>query len=157
MHNDAPPPTMPERVPQHDLLARIAALAQLGGSEWHPRQPELAWNDESCRLHGVAPRSSVAIEEWLALYDQDGAQRVRDALERLREGESAYERVEMNLARAPDAALPALRLSLHREPELGAVERITGVFQDLRQEHAPARGDSLAHTDALTGLCDPDN
>jgi diguanylate cyclase (GGDEF)-like protein len=153
MATDAPPPTMPERVPQHDLLARIAALAQLGGIEWHPREPELAWNDESCRLHGVAPRASVAIDDWLALYDPDGAQRVREALDRLREGESAFERVEMNLARAPDATLPALRLSLHREPEAGPVERNTGEFQELRSEHAPARGDTLAHTDILTGLC----
>jgi diguanylate cyclase (GGDEF)-like protein len=153
MHNDAPSPTMPERVPQHDLLARIAALAQLGGIEWHPRHEELAWNDESCRLHGVAPRSSVSIDDWLSLYDLEGATRVRDALERLREGESSFERVEMNLARAAEAELPALRLSLQREPETGAVERITGVFQDLRSEQAPARGDSLAHTDMLTGLC----
>lgn len=140
-------------MPQHDLLARIAALAQLGGIEWHPRTAEVAWNDESCRLHGVATRASLALEEWLALYDRDGAQRVREALERLRDGQSAFERVEMNLARAPDSTHPTLRLSLHREPEQGDVERITGVFQDLRQDAWPARGDSLAHTDMLTGLC----
>ena len=151
MPHDAP--TMPERVPQHDLLARIAALAQLGGIEWHPHDAQLAWNDEACRLHGVPPHASVSIDEWLALYDHDGAQRVRDALGRLRAGESAFERIEMHLARAPNPAMPALRLSLHREPESGEVERITGVFQELRPEHAPARGDSLAHTDPLTGLC----
>ena len=144
---------MPERMPQHDLLARIAALARLGGIEWHPRDARLAWNDEACRLHGVPPRPAVSIEEWLALYDRDGAQRVREALERLREGEGAFERVEMNLMRASGSGAPALRLSLHREPEAGAIERITGVFQELRPEQAPARGDSLAHTDPLTGLC----
>jgi len=145
---EAPPPTLPERVPQHDLLARIAALAQLGGLEWHPPRTQLAWNDESCRLHGLAPKAWVGIDEWLALYDRDGAQRLREALGRLRDGESHFERVEMHLQRGAGA----LRLSLQREPEHGAVERITGLFQDLRAESAPARGDTLAHTDVLTGL-----
>lgn len=153
MQNDAPLPAMPERVPQRDLLARIAALAQLGGIEWHPRRQDLEWNDEACRLHGVPPRTWVSIDEWLALYDRESAQCVRDALERLCDGASAFERVEMNLARAPDALLPALRLSLHREPERGDVERITGVFQELHGDNVPARGDTLAHTDMLTGLC----
>ena len=66
MSIDVPTPTLPERVPQHDLLARIAALAQLGGIEWHPPHPQLAWNDESCRLHGVPPRAWVTLDEWLA-------------------------------------------------------------------------------------------
>jgi diguanylate cyclase (GGDEF)-like protein len=141
-----------QRPPRPPLQARIATLAQLGGFEWRPDHAQIEWNEECRRLHLSTAAAPPTLADLLAFYDRDGAQRVHEAMQRLRDGDSAFERVDVRLARAVGNKPQTLRLSLHRDPEQGELHAVTGVFQELRTDTVPGRSDTLAHTDMLTGL-----
>ncbi len=137
---------------RNDLLNRIAAVGRIGGFEIQLDSGELHWTDENYRIHGIEPGTPLQFERTLASYDEASRQRLADALVRMRAGLSQEETLEARFL-APDGRGLWLRITGWIETRDGRPYRITGLTQDITEEHeAGERIEQLAHYDTLTGL-----
>ncbi|KFN47350.1 hypothetical protein N790_07955 [Arenimonas malthae CC-JY-1] len=137
---------------RNDLLNRIAAMGRIGGFELLVDTGTLHWTDENYRIHGIEPGTPLRFEETLPHYCPDSQQKMRLALQRM-----VQERVPEQTVEAcyftPDGRRIWLRITGSLELREGRPYRITGLTQDVTEEHeAGERIEQLAHYDTLTGL-----
>lgn len=137
---------------RNDLLDRIAAMGRIGGFELLVETGELHWTDENYRIHGIEPGKPLRFEETLPNYCPESAQKLQLAFRRM-----VAERLEEQTADVcyvtPDDRRIWLRITGRLELRDGKPYRVTGLTQDITEEHeAGERIEQLAHYDTLTGL-----
>ncbi|WP_460457210.1 sensor domain-containing protein [Arenimonas alkanexedens] len=136
---------------RNDLLNRIAAMGRIGGFEMMA-DGQLHWTDENYRIHGLQPGSALSLEETLPNYDAQSQQRLREAIDRMFAEGSDEESLEVTYY-TPDDRRIWLRITGRLEYVDGKPHRITGLTQDITEEHeASEQIEQLAHYDTLTGL-----
>jgi diguanylate cyclase (GGDEF)-like protein/PAS domain S-box-containing protein len=137
---------------RNDMLNRIAAMGRIGGFELYVDTGLLHWTDENYRIHGIAPGTPLTLESTLPFYCPDSRERVAGAFRRMvaeREDERTIEACFMS----GDERRVWLRITGRLELREGLPYRITGLTQDITEEHdAGERIEQLAHYDTLTGL-----
>ncbi|HUH03545.1 MAG TPA: EAL domain-containing protein, partial [Kofleriaceae bacterium] len=134
-----------------DLLNRIAALGHIGGFELLP-DGTLNWTDENYRIHGLEPGTPLTLASTLPFYDEDSRERISAAIQRMFEQGLAEDSLEA-IFFTPDERRIWLRLTARLELRDGKPYRITGLTQDVTEEHeANEQIEQLAHYDTLTGL-----
>ncbi|MFY2762626.1 sensor domain-containing protein [Arenimonas sp. MALMAid1274] len=136
---------------RNDLLNRIAALGRIGGFELLA-DGQLHWTDENFRIHGFEPGTPISLESTLPHYESESRKRVAEAARRMFEQGSLEETVEATFI-TPDERRIWLRITGRLEYRDGQPYRITGLTQDMTEEHeASEQIEQLAHYDTLTGL-----
>lgn len=136
---------------RNDLLNRIAAVGRIGGFEIQPNG-EMHWTDENYRIHGMEPGTPISLESALPYYDEQSRERLTAAMHRMFEQGSPEETVDATFI-TPDERRIWLRVTGRLELRDGVPYRITGLTQDVTEEHeASEQIEQLAHYDTLTGL-----
>ncbi|KFN43734.1 sensor domain-containing protein [Arenimonas metalli] len=136
---------------RNDLLNRIAAMGRIGGFEIMA-DGQLQWTDENYRIHGIEPGTPVSVATTLSNYDELSQQRMREAMGRMFAGSSEEETLEVTYF-TPDERRIWLRITGRMEKVDGQPHHITGLTQDITEEHeANEQIEQLAHYDTLTGL-----
>lgn len=137
---------------RNDLLDRIAAMGRIGGFELFVDTGVLHWTDENYRIHGIEPGTPLRFDKTLAHYCPESAQKMQSAYQRLLE-ERVPEITQEVCWITPDERRLWLRVTGSLELRDGRPYRITGLTQDITEEHeAGERIEQLAHYDTLTGL-----
>lgn len=137
---------------RNDLLNRIAAVGRIGGFELILDTDELHWTDENYRIHGIPSGTPLRFEDTLPHYAPESRMELREALSRLVAGVTHEETLEACYF-TPDERRIWLRIAARMERRDGHPYRVTGLTQDITEEHeANERIEQLAHYDVLTGL-----
>lgn len=137
---------------RNDLLDRIAAMGRIGGFELLVETGELHWTDENYRIHGIEPGTPLRFEDTLANYCPESAERMKADFSRAMRGELKEHTLDVCYI-TPDERRIWLRITGSLEMRDGKPYRITGLTQDITEEHeAGERIEQLAHFDTLTGL-----
>ena len=137
---------------RNDMLNRIAAMGRIGGFELYVDTDVLHWTDENYRIHGIAPGTPLTFQGTLSSYCTDSRARLVDAFERMVTDRESERTVEACYFTEDDRRI-WLRITGRLELRDGTPYRITGLTQDITEEHeAGDRIEQLAHFDTLTGL-----
>jgi diguanylate cyclase (GGDEF)-like protein/PAS domain S-box-containing protein len=137
---------------RNDMLNRIAAMGRIGGFELYVQSGMLHWTDENYRIHGIAPGTALTLESTLPSYCPESRAKLREALAAMVEERQA-ERTMDACYFTSDERMIWLRITGRLELRDGVPYRITGLTQDITEEHeAGERIEQLAHYDTLTGL-----
>lgn len=137
---------------RNDLLDRIAAMGRIGGFELFVETGELHWTDENYRIHGIEPGTPLRYEDTLPNYTPESAQKLQLAFQRMLKEHLPEQTAELCYV-TPDERRIWLRVTGSLEMREGKPYRITGLTQDITEEHeAGERIEQLAHYDTLTGL-----
>lgn len=137
---------------RNDLLDRIAAMGRIGGFELFVDTGELHWTDENYRIHGIEPGTPLRFEDTLPNYAPESAQKMQVAFRRMLEERLPEQTLDVCYF-TPDERRIWLRITGSLELREGKPYRITGLTQDITEEHeAGERIEQLAHYDTLTGL-----
>ncbi|HEX5754738.1 MAG TPA: diguanylate cyclase, partial [Arenimonas sp.] len=137
---------------RNDLLGRIARVGRIGGFELYLDSGELYWTEENYRIHGFEPGSPVSMASTIGHYDPASAVEMRRILAGAKSGQIREHAMEARFVR-PDGQVVWLRIAGRLETRDGKPYRITGLTQDVTEEHeANERIEQLAHYDTLTGL-----
>jgi diguanylate cyclase (GGDEF)-like protein/PAS domain S-box-containing protein len=137
---------------RNDLLNRIAAVGRIGGFELLTDTGALQWTDENYRIHGIEPGTPLTLDLTLPHYDDESRPRVAEAVRRMVEDGVPEQMVEAGFVTADERRI-WLRITARLELRDGRPYRITGLTQDITEEHeADERIEQLAHYDTLTGL-----
>lgn len=137
---------------RNDLLDRIAAMGRIGGFELFVDTGVLHWTDENYRIHGIEPGTPLRFDRTLAHYCPESAQKMQAAYQRLLDERVPEITLEVCWI-TPDERRLWLRVTGSLELREGRPYRITGLTQDITEEHeAGERIEQLAHYDTLTGL-----
>lgn len=137
---------------RNDLLNRIARVGRIGGFELYLDSGELFWTEENYRIHGFDPAQPVSMASTIGHYDPASAAEMRRILAGAKAGTVREHAMEARFQR-PDGQTVWLRIAGRLELREGRPYRITGLTQDITEEHeANERIEQLAHYDVLTGL-----
>ena len=137
---------------RNDMLNRIAAMGRIGGFELYVGTQVLHWTDENYRIHGIAPGTPLTLGTTLPSYCPESRDRLVDTFERM-VAERQHERTIEACFYTSDDRRIWLRITGRLELRDGVPYRITGLTQDITEEHeAGERIEQLAHYDTLTGL-----
>jgi diguanylate cyclase (GGDEF)-like protein/PAS domain S-box-containing protein len=137
---------------RNDLLNRIAAVGRIGGFELLVETGELQWTDENYRIHGIEPGTPLTVASSMQHYEEESRPRLLEAMRRMIEDGVAEQTLEVGYI-TPDERRLWLRIMARLELRDGRPYRITGLTQDITEEHeADERIEQLAHYDTLTGL-----
>lgn len=137
---------------RNDLLDRIAAMGRIGGFELFVETGELHWTDENYRIHGIEPGTPLRFEDTLPNYTPESGQKLQLAFQRMVREHLPEQSADLCYV-TPDERRIWLRVTGSLELREGKPYRITGLTQDITEEHeAGERIEQLAHYDTLTGL-----
>ena len=137
---------------RNDLLDRIAAMGRIGGFELFVETGELHWTDENYRIHGIEPGTPLRFEDTLPNYTPESGQKLQVAFQRMVREHLPEQSADLCYV-TPDERRIWLRVTGSLELREGRPYRITGLTQDITEEHeAGERIEQLAHYDTLTGL-----
>lgn len=137
---------------RNDMLNRIAAMGRIGGFELYVGSEVLHWTDENYRIHGIAPGTPLTLRGTLPSYSPESRERLLEAFNRMVAERQSERTVEGCYFTSDDRRI-WLRITGRLELRDGVPYRITGLTQDITEEHeAGERIEQLAHYDMLTGL-----
>ncbi len=137
---------------RNDMLNRIAAMGRIGGFELYVESQALHWTDENYRIHGITPGTPLTLQGTLPGYSPESRDLITDTFKRM-VAERQPERTIDGCYFTSDDRRIWLRITGRLELRDGVPYRITGLTQDITEEHeAGERIEQLAHYDTLTGL-----
>lgn len=111
------------------LLAESARLAHMGGFEW--RQLPRSWHasPELCNLLAWQGPTPPTLADTLALCQDDGAERLRTALERALHENQSFQ-IELHMQAMDGSVLQVLAIG-HRERQANGQLHVVGLMQDI--------------------------
>jgi PAS domain S-box-containing protein len=118
-----------ERLRQQRLLARMSALASIGGWSLDLAAQRLDWTDETYRIHGLPVGTPVDVGQAIGYYLPDYQPLVQDAVRRTLETGEPFD-LEARIRRA-DGCEIWVRAAGERELVGGRALRVFGTFQDI--------------------------
>lgn len=137
---------------RNDMLNRIAAMGRIGGFELYVDSEVLHWTDENYRIHGIAPGTPLTLKSTLPSYSPEARDLIMETFTRMVANREAERTIEGCYFTSDDRRI-WLRITGRLELRDGVPYRITGLTQDVTEEHeAGERIEQLAHYDTLTGL-----
>ncbi len=137
---------------RNDMLNRIAAMGRIGGFELYVGSEVLHWTDENYRIHGIAPGTPLTLKSTLPSYSPESRELIMETFTRMVANREAERTIEGCYFTSDERRI-WLRITGRLELRDGVPYRITGLTQDITEEHeAGDRIEQLAHYDTLTGL-----
>lgn len=136
---------------ERQLLDRVSVLGNIGGFELHPDNGAVFLTDQSYRMLGVDPGTTVNARSIVALYAPESQPVVVEAVRKAMDSGAAFD-FELDLM-----MLNGLQRWIRTQGEAemfdGRCVRLFGTFQDVTDRRAAQqRITQLAHYDPLTGL-----
>ena len=137
---------------RNDMLNRIAAMGRIGGFELYVDSQVLHWTDENYRIHGIATGTPLTLPDTLPSYCPDSRALLVETFQQMVARRDIERTIEACYFTSDDRRI-WLRITGRLEQRDGVPYRITGLTQDITEEHeAGERIEQLAHYDTLTGL-----
>ena len=117
-----------------DFLDRTGRLAGVGGWELVVDSGDLAWSEETCRIHGVPPDHKPTLAEALAFYTPESRKILEEAISRAMLDGQGWD-LELKMIRT-DGRTASVRAVGTVEAEQGHPVRFRGAFQDISAQVA---------------------
>ena len=116
------------------LLDRTGRMAGVGGWTVDLGSGAVAWTDETCRIHGVAPGHRPTLEEGFGFYAPEARPVIQAAVEQSMASGQGWD-LELPLIQAGGRRI-WIRCVGNAEFSGGAPVRLTGAFQDVTDSRA---------------------
>lgn len=113
------------------FLDKTGRLAGIGGWELDLVAGEIFWSDETCRIHGLEPGYTPALEEALNFYAPEARPIIQAAVEKSIETGESWD-IELPFNKADGTAI-WVRTAGSAEFENGVPVRLAGAFQDITE------------------------
>ncbi len=111
------------------LIKETQRIAQIGGWEFDPSAARLRWTDETCRIHGLQPGTSVSLERAISYCCSDHRDVFRDAIDiGVRAGESFDIEVELDTGAEQRVWVRIQGKAIEHD---GNGFRLSGTYQDI--------------------------
>jgi two-component system cell cycle sensor histidine kinase/response regulator CckA len=112
------------------FLDIVGRTARIGGWQADLSESRVVWSDEVCRIRGVAPGTSLTIEQAIAFYAPEYREKVREEFRAcVREGRTVDEELEIITASGERVWVRLIGHPVRNA--LGAVVRMQGALQDI--------------------------
>jgi PAS domain S-box-containing protein len=122
-----------ERTQPNEALVRIAGyVAGLGGWSVDIADSRIAWSDEVCAIHEVAPGTSPTLGEAINFYAPEWRDTVTEAFDACSRVGTPFD-LEMEIIGAKGRRSWVRAVGVPVRDEAGAIVRVQGAFQDINE------------------------
>lgn len=117
---------------KNQLLNEIEQMANVGGWEYNVDDESLYWTDETYRIYGLDPHSSVTPDQGISFYSGDSQQQIREAFEQVVTQGISYEK-ELQFSDS-SGATKWVRTTGRAHYNNDKIDRVYGAFEDITRE-----------------------